>query len=69
MISKGSLVQTPDRITYHGDGAPARPGDVCLVVSDPYPEWSGGQETVDLYMTRHKQVRSYYVHTLTLLSQ
>ena len=51
MISKGSLVRTPDRITYHGDGAPARPGDVCLVVSDPYPEWSSPHhccETLDI---------------------
>ena len=62
MISKGSLVRTPERV----DGSK---GDVCVVVSDPYPEWSGGQETVDLYMVRHKQVRSYYVHALTLLSE
>jgi hypothetical protein len=62
MISKGSLVQTPTRL----DGSE---GDICVVVSDPYPEWSGGQETVDLYITRHKQVRSYYVHALTLLSE
>ena len=62
MISKGSLVQTPERL----DGSE---GDICVVVSDPYPEWSGGHETVDLYMTRHKQVRSYYTHALTLLSQ
>ena len=62
MISKGSLVQTPERV----DGSD---GDVCVVVSDPYPEWSGGHETVDLYMTRHKQVRSYYTHALKLLSE
>jgi hypothetical protein len=62
MISKGSLVKTPAR----ADGSD---GDICVVVSDPYPEWSGGQETVDLYMVRHKQVRSYYVHALTLLSE
>ncbi len=62
MISKGSLVQTPPLL----DGSE---GDICVVVSDPYPEWSGGQETVDLYMVRHKQVRSYYVHALTLLSE
>ena len=62
MISKGSLVRTPERL----DGSD---GDICVVVSDPYPEWSGGLETVDLYIERHKQVRSYYVHALTLLSQ
>jgi hypothetical protein len=63
MISKGSLVRTPAR-AEDGSG-----GDICVVVSDPYPEWSGGQETVDLYIARHKQVRSYYVHSLKLLSQ
>mgnify|MGYP003153534069 CR=1 FL=1 len=62
MISKGSLVQTPERV----DGSE---GDICVVVSDPYPEWSGGHETVDLYIARHKQVRSYYVHALKLLSE
>ena len=62
MISKGSLVQTPERV----DGSE---GDICVVVSDPYPEWSGGQETVDLFITRVGQVRSYYTHTLTLLSE
>ena len=51
MISKGSLVRTPDRITYNGDGI-LQPGDVCLVVSDPYPEWSTGQEAIDLLITR-----------------
>ncbi len=62
MISKGSLVQTPARL----DGSE---GDICVVVSDPYPEWSSGHETVDLYIARHKQVRSYYVHALKLLSE
>ena len=63
MISKGSLVMTPGRVE---DGSA---GDICVVISDPYPEWSGGQETVDLYMTRFDQVRSYYTHSLKLLSQ
>ena len=62
MISKGSLVKTPAR----ADGSD---GDICVVVSDPYPEWSGGHETVDLYMTRFGLVRSYYTHSLKLLSQ
>ena len=62
MISKGSLVQTPARL----DGSE---GDICVVVSDPYPEWSGGNETVDLFIARVGQVRSYYVHALKLLSQ
>ena len=62
MISKGSLVQTPERV----DGSE---GDICVVVSDPYPEWSGGHETVDLFITRVGQVRSYYTHALRLLSQ
>ncbi len=69
MISKGSLVQTPDRLEIEAEGLDPQPGDVCVVISDPYPEWSGGHETVDLYITRHKQVRSYYVHSLRLLSQ
>ena len=63
MISKGSLVMTPGRVEDGSDG------DICVVVSDPYPEWSGGHETVDLYMTRFDQVRSYYTHSLKLLSQ
>ena len=62
MISKGSLVQTPPLL----DGSE---GDICVVVSDPYPEWSGGNETVDLFIARVGQVRSYYTHALTLLSQ
>jgi len=62
MISKGSLVRTPERV----DGST---GDICVVISDPYPEWSGGHETVDLYIARHRQVRSYYTHALKLLSQ
>ena len=62
MISKGSLVQTPER----SDGSE---GDICVVVSNPYPEWSGGHETVDLFITRVGQVRSYYTHALRLLSQ
>ena len=62
MISKGSLVRTPERL----DGAD---GDVCVVISDPYPERPGGHETVDLYIARHKQVQQYYTHALTLLSQ
>ncbi len=61
MISKGSLVQTPARL----DGSE---GDICVVVSDPYPEWSGGQETVELFITRTGQVRSYYTRALRLLS-
>ena len=61
MISKGSLVQTPERV----DGSE---GDICVVVSDPYPEWHGGQDTVEVFVSRIGQVRSYYTHTLTLLS-
>jgi hypothetical protein len=68
MISKGSLVRTPDRITYNGDGI-LQPGDVCLVVSDPYPEWSTGQEAIDLLITRSGQVRTYYIHSLRLITQ
>jgi len=68
MISKGSLVRTPDRITYNGDGT-LQPGDVCLVVSDPYPEWSTGQEAIDLLITRSGQVRTYYIHSLRLITQ
>jgi hypothetical protein len=65
MISKGSLVMTPDCVaTIDPTG-----GDVCVVISDPYPEWSGGHETVDLFVTRSGQVRSYYTHALKLLSQ
>ena len=63
MISKGSLVRTPERVE-DGSG-----GDVCVVISDPYPEWSGGQMTVDLYIPRCEQARSYYTHALTLLSE
>ena len=62
MISRGSLVRTPERV----DGSE---GDICVVVSDPYPEWSGGQETVELFVARTGQVRSYYTYALTLLSQ
>ena len=62
MISKGCLVQTPARL----DGSE---GDICVVVSDPYPEWSSGNETVDLFIARVGQVRSYHTHALTLLSQ
>ena len=62
MISKGSLVQTPERL----DGSE---GDICVVVSDPYPEWHGGQDTVELFVARVGQVRSYYVHALRLVSQ
>ena len=62
MISKGSLVRTPARL----DGSD---GDVCVVVSDPYPEWHGGQDTVELFVTRTGQVRSYYVHSLKKVSQ
>ena len=69
MISKGSLVRTSDRIVYHGDGSPARPGDVCLVVSDPYPEWSTGQEAIDLLITCSGQVRTYYIDSLRLITQ
>ena len=61
MISKGCLVKTPERV----DGSD---GDVCVVISDPYPEWSVGQETVELWVTRIGQVRSYYTYALTLLS-
>jgi len=61
MISKGSLVQTPARL----DGSE---GDICVVVSDPYPEWSVGQETVELFIARTGQVRSYYTRALRLLS-
>ena len=62
MISKGSLVRTPERV----DGSE---GDICVVISDPYPEWHGGQETVELFVSRVGQVRSYYVHALRLISQ
>jgi hypothetical protein len=62
MISKGSLVRTPERV----DGSE---GDVCVVVSDPYPEWHGGQDTVELFVSRVGQVRSYYVHALRLISE
>ena len=62
MISKGSLVRTPERV----DGSD---GDVCVVVSDPYPEWSTGQEAIDLLITRSGQVRTYYIHSLRLITQ
>jgi len=62
MISKGSLVRTPERV----DGSE---GDICVVISDPYPEWDGGQDTVELFITSIGQVRSYYVRGLRLISE
>jgi len=68
MISKGSLVITP----AHATGDPecdAVAGDICLVISDPYPTGGDGTLIVDLFVQRLAAVRPYYLDKLEVITQ
>ena len=68
MISKGSLVMTPVRASGDPEWWPPR-GDICLVISDPYPTGGDGTLIVDLFVQRLAAVRPYYLDKLEVITQ